>query len=189
MSNNTQSKIYKFDADKILRPCTNVHCKTEEQAIALCAWADNLGRTWMSGDTYLSKNNWARYKENSVYDIELGQFGDITRNSEIVLAFEEVLLPHVEIENDLKPKDNCLLKLKEGQRFDESDLIISSIEIKGSVAELFYIDIKTIRTIMVDTICKYCVIINNEIEIRFGRSNFEKIDLNQIENWIDRYLN
>jgi hypothetical protein len=81
-----------------------------------------------------------------------------------------------------------MLKLKKGLSFEELGLVISSIESRGSTLDLFYIDPKIIKKIKVDEICRYLVIINDEIEIRFSRSDYEKVNLKQLEDWIDIYL-
>jgi hypothetical protein len=204
--NKETKNVYQFDIDKILQPNVNVHCRTEEQAIALCEWAHGLGKTWSSGDSYLSITYWKVCKENSVYAIHTGRIGSKSNIKETILDFEEVaytanegqitlitsdpdgLSPTSEEANQKSLKGCTMLKLKEDQSFDELNLVILSIESKGSTFDLFYINTKTIQTIKVDELCRYLVIINDEIEIRFRRSDYEKVELNQLEDWIDNYL-
>lgn len=44
-----------------------VHCKTEEEAIDFCRQMNTHGMKWYNGDSYLKKNNWDRYKEETCY--------------------------------------------------------------------------------------------------------------------------
>ena len=44
-----------------------VHCKTEEEAIDFCSQMNTHGMKWNNGDSYLKKNNWDKYKEETCY--------------------------------------------------------------------------------------------------------------------------
>lgn len=44
-----------------------VHCKTEEEAIDFCSQMNTHGMKWYNGDSYLKKNNWDKYKEETCY--------------------------------------------------------------------------------------------------------------------------
>ena len=45
-----------------------IHCRTEEEANELLKAFDKLGKTWLSGKSYLEINCWDTYKENTCYD-------------------------------------------------------------------------------------------------------------------------
>lgn len=45
-----------------------MHCKTEEEAEIFCKYLHSIGRTWNSGDSYLSKSYWDTYKESICYN-------------------------------------------------------------------------------------------------------------------------
>lgn len=45
-----------------------MHCKTEEEAEIFCKYLYSIGRTWNSGDSYLSKSYWDTYKESICYN-------------------------------------------------------------------------------------------------------------------------
>lgn len=51
-----------------------MHCKTAAEAKSFCRYLHEHGKTWRSGDSYISKTNYGKYK---VYDFNCGEYGDI----------------------------------------------------------------------------------------------------------------
>ena len=49
------------------RRALTIHCDTEEKANRLLKAFDKLGKTWCSGISYLSKNNYSSYKQEMCY--------------------------------------------------------------------------------------------------------------------------
>ena len=45
-----------------------MHCKTEKEAEIFREYLHSIGRTWNSGDSYLSKSYWNTYKESICYN-------------------------------------------------------------------------------------------------------------------------
>lgn len=45
-----------------------IHCKTEEEANAICKMMHNLWRTWRDWDSYLRSNMYYRYTDKTCYD-------------------------------------------------------------------------------------------------------------------------
>jgi hypothetical protein len=50
------------------------HCETEDLANHLLSIAHNLGYQWVLSASYLEKNNWNKYKEETCYEIYSGHF-------------------------------------------------------------------------------------------------------------------
>ena len=55
-----------------------IHCKTEEQANAICKLMHESGLTWHDGDSYLSVNLYDIYKSETCYFPAKGEFSDLT---------------------------------------------------------------------------------------------------------------
>lgn len=84
-----------FNADLILKSKVAVHCCTKEKAINLLSWANSLGETWDSGDSYLKLDNWGRYEENTCYNINSGRYASIATYNDLsytILEYDDVLL-------------------------------------------------------------------------------------------------
>lgn len=71
---NKGKQVRKFDYKKIVKANTAVHCKTEEHANELLAWADSVGLRWIDGNSYLKYNNYSFHKENTCYDLYENSF-------------------------------------------------------------------------------------------------------------------
>lgn len=54
-----------------------IHCKTEEEAVALCKIMDDAGLEWAGGSSYIDKTQWNLYKEDTCYMPQSGQYGSI----------------------------------------------------------------------------------------------------------------
>ena len=44
-----------------------IHCDTEEKAIKLLKAFDGMGKTWRTGDKYVTETYWDFYRENTAY--------------------------------------------------------------------------------------------------------------------------
>lgn len=55
-------KVFKDETIPIV-----VHCKTEEEAIDFCKQMDEHGMKWCTKKSYLDKNNWNDYREETCY--------------------------------------------------------------------------------------------------------------------------
>lgn len=53
-----------------------MHCKTEEEAEIFCEYLHSIGRTWSTGDSYLSESYWDRYKKSTCYNFNYGTYRD-----------------------------------------------------------------------------------------------------------------
>jgi len=56
---------------------TVFHCEIEDIAIEFLSIAHNLDYEWRNGDSYLHKNEWSFYKEETCYNIKNGTFADV----------------------------------------------------------------------------------------------------------------
>ena len=54
-----------------------MHCKTKKEAEMFCEYLDSRGRTWCTGESYLSRNNYTVYKEGTCYWFNNGTFGSL----------------------------------------------------------------------------------------------------------------
>ena len=71
-----------------------IHCKTEEEAVALCKIMDDAGLEWAGGSSYIDKTQWNLYKEDTCYMPQSGQYGSIqycTKNFNIVYEASEFI--------------------------------------------------------------------------------------------------
>ena len=86
---------------------TVVHCPTEELANKILKIAHDNGYKWCSGYSYISRNNWEHYKENTCYNIVKGTYCDkeysLDRHYTIISA-KQFLINNLkqEIMKDLK---------------------------------------------------------------------------------------
>ena len=53
-----------------------MRCKTEEEANIFLEYLDSLGLKWRGGRSYLDKNNWREYREDTCYNFASGTYGD-----------------------------------------------------------------------------------------------------------------
>ena len=51
-----------------------MHCATEEEANEFCKLMDESGRTWNNGTTYLERNHFDTYKDQTVYYFNQGMY-------------------------------------------------------------------------------------------------------------------
>ena len=79
-----------FESDETLA----IHCNTEERANILLKAFDKMGKTWTGGDSYLDKNLWGGYKEETCYENDGTYCGKefYLDNGYKVYEFEEVEL-------------------------------------------------------------------------------------------------
>lgn len=71
-----------------------MHCKTEEEAKVFCAYLDSIGRTWDTGDSYLSTNYWRTYKKSMCYNFNAGIYCDkeyYKKEKYIILEMEDFM--------------------------------------------------------------------------------------------------
>lgn len=126
-------------------------CKTEELANKLLKEADIQGFKYQNGDSYLSFNNWERYKEKTCYNIKDGYYCYKShyheKNYKIVEVTEEMfecVSEETNIAEDLtkhKTKANIFLdSLNEG--YDELELheMITIPKIKMQGIMQYYAD-------------------------------------------------
>ena len=69
-----------------------IHCDTKEKAIALLDTFSRIGKTWVSGNSYLGENKWDCYKSDTCYSNK-GYFGPMKCYEDmhyIIYEFEEV---------------------------------------------------------------------------------------------------
>ena len=53
-----------------------MNCKTEEEANIFLEYLDSEGFRWRGRDSYLSRNNWKEYEEDTCYNFTVGTYGD-----------------------------------------------------------------------------------------------------------------
>ena len=82
---------------------TVVHCATEKEANEVLKIADSLGYTWNDGCKYTNISLWDKYKHNTCYHFNRGNFSEIdaynTTHYKIISAQEFSDLHDVEEEN------------------------------------------------------------------------------------------
>jgi len=54
-----------------------VHCSTLEESLAICQLMNDKGLKWRSDESYLDKNNWKDFKENTCYCPNSGKYCDL----------------------------------------------------------------------------------------------------------------
>ncbi len=54
-----------------------MHCRTQAEAEIFCRSMDSVGKRWISEESYLGKNRWDVYKEDTCYEFRVGCFTDI----------------------------------------------------------------------------------------------------------------
>ncbi len=77
-----------------------IHCETEEQANTICKLMHEAGLTWYFGDSYLSKNNYDVYNQNTCYNPKIGQYCDFNfykQNNYTIYKAEQFLTKNTEI--------------------------------------------------------------------------------------------
>ncbi len=82
--------------DQITNERSAVHCSTKEEAMELFKYLDSQGRTWSSGDSYLTNKHLQGYGQNTGYDIFEGQYADLhwyKANGYEVYEFSDVFAP------------------------------------------------------------------------------------------------
>ena len=71
-----------------------IHCETEEQAKAICKLMHEAGLKWHFGYSYLSKNNYDVYNQNTCYNPKIGQYCDFNfykKNNYTIYKAEQFL--------------------------------------------------------------------------------------------------
>lgn len=64
----------KFNIEDYPGKCAML-CPTEESAKIFTAYLHSLGKKWKSGTSYLECTHWERYKENTCYLFNTGEYG------------------------------------------------------------------------------------------------------------------
>ena len=54
-----------------------MHCKTEEDANEFLEYLDSLGFTWGNGTSYIGRNRWHEYGENTYYRFMANSYGSL----------------------------------------------------------------------------------------------------------------
>ena len=54
-----------------------MHCSTKEEAEIFCDFLDSSGLTWITGKSYVERNNYESYRENTCYRFKRGSFGNL----------------------------------------------------------------------------------------------------------------
>jgi hypothetical protein len=71
-----------------------MHCKTSEEAQDFCNYLHNIGKKWLTGESYLTRTNYHFYRENTVYYFNQGSFGPLDtakKVNDIVLKWEDFM--------------------------------------------------------------------------------------------------
>lgn len=71
-----------------------MHCKTEKEAEIFCTYLDSIGRTWPTGESYLSTSYWHVYKELMCYNFNAGFYSDkkyYKENGYTILEMEDFM--------------------------------------------------------------------------------------------------
>ena len=69
-----------------------IHCDTEEKAIKLLKAFDGMGKTWRTGDKYVTKTYWDNYREKTMYS-NFGTFeleDSWVEHLDSVIEFDEI---------------------------------------------------------------------------------------------------
>lgn len=54
-----------------------IHCSTPEENNIILQLFHNAGLKWCTGKTYLEKNEWETYEENTCYNPSKGNYGNL----------------------------------------------------------------------------------------------------------------
>ena len=65
--------LEKYGTDRFL--C--IHLPMYNYSVALARILDNMGRKWVSGQSYTENNKWNVYKTNTVYLINKGTYANV----------------------------------------------------------------------------------------------------------------
>lgn len=71
-----------------------MHCKTKEEAEVFCRYLDSIGHKWITGDSYLLKNNWDKYEKLMCYNFNKDVYSDKQYYEEegyIILEMEDFM--------------------------------------------------------------------------------------------------
>ena len=71
-----------------------IRCRTEADSFSLLRELDARGLKWNGGDSYLTRNNWRYYGDQTVYYIAEGLYGNETQaelRGETIIEFDGVL--------------------------------------------------------------------------------------------------
>ena len=77
-----------------------IHCKTEEQANAICKLMHEAGLTWLSGSSYLSENRYHVYKSKTCYSPKIRQYANFNfykKNDYTIYKAEQFLNQNTEV--------------------------------------------------------------------------------------------
>ena len=70
-----------------------MHCSNREDANEFLSILDDAGRMWCNGDSYLEKDRWNDYFEDTCYYFNEGTYGSVgfakEENTHIVLEFND----------------------------------------------------------------------------------------------------
>jgi hypothetical protein len=86
-----------------------IHCKTLDEANAICLLFDSAGYTWDSGEKYSEKNNFCVYGENTCYNLLAGVYSErkfyLDRNYIISSASEFLTTTQIKMNRQIKPSE------------------------------------------------------------------------------------
>jgi len=83
-----------FNKELIMQKNVVIHCDTKEKAELLLSWTVKEKLKWITGNSYLKRDNWHWYKDQTGYCIGKGIFGTIDtfeKEGYKILKLEEVL--------------------------------------------------------------------------------------------------
>lgn len=75
-----------------------IHCVSEEQAKRVCNAFNELGKTWVTGKSYVKNTHWQVYGKNTVY-LNTGRFDSMLVQRKKIIRFTNMMIYHSMIEN------------------------------------------------------------------------------------------
>ena len=82
-----------------------MHCDTEEKANVFCKYLNRVGKKWCVDVSYIDKNRWEEYKNDTCYCFNEGTFCNIgyyKKNNYTILEFNDFDWSEEEKENNMK---------------------------------------------------------------------------------------
>ena len=90
--------------EECLKENTVVHLRTQEQYNIFIKWLDSINERFWNGDSYMSKNNWEYYKQDSCLYPHKGFY-------EEVYLFEDEGYKILSYEEAIKKDNKTILKI------------------------------------------------------------------------------